>query len=429
MNGTGTGTVSESEQYWKFRGNEEVNKSSISIRGTLNLVRKNVNGDDPRPLILFGRADPSEFPCFPTSPSVIEALANAVLSSNFNSYPTSHGLPPARSALAEYLSNSLPYQLSPNDVFLTIGCTQAIEIIISVLARPGVNILLPRPAYPHYESRAAFGNLEVRHFNLMPEKSWEVDLDAVKALADNNTVAMVIINPNNPCGSVYTYQHLKEIAETARKLGIFLISDEVYAHMAFGTKPFVPMGEFGSIVPVLTLGSLSKRWIVPGWRLGWILTTDPNGILEKHGIVESIKNYLDITPDPPTFIQGALPQILAKTSAEFFSDFLDTMGENASILYEKINEIPCFTCPNKPEGAILAMVKLNLEQLEGISDDVDFCSKVAKEESVLILPGVAVGWKNWLRMSFGMERSSIEDGLARLKSFCERHTSPKRLPH
>lgn len=94
--GTGTGTVSESEQYWKFRGNEEVNKSSISIRGTLNLVRKNVNGDDPRPLILFGRADPSEFPCFPTSPSVVEALANAVLSSNFNSYPTSHGLPPAR---------------------------------------------------------------------------------------------------------------------------------------------------------------------------------------------------------------------------------------------------------------------------------------------------------------------------------------------
>jgi len=112
--------------------------------------------------------------------------------------------------LAEYYSNNLPYQLSPDDVFLTVGCTQAIEVIIAVLARPGANILLPRPSYPQYESRAAFERLEVRNFDLIPEKGWEVDLDSVEALADNNTVAIVIINPNNPCGSVYTYQHLKE---------------------------------------------------------------------------------------------------------------------------------------------------------------------------------------------------------------------------
>jgi tyrosine aminotransferase len=96
-------------------------------------------------------------------------------------------------------------------VYLTVGCTQAIEIVVSVLARPGANILLPRPGYPQYEARAGCSNLEARHFDLLPEKGWEVDLDSVEALADENTVAMVIINPSNPCGNVFTAQHLKKV--------------------------------------------------------------------------------------------------------------------------------------------------------------------------------------------------------------------------
>lgn len=72
-----------------------------------------------------------------------------------------------------------------------------------------------------------------------------------------------------------------QIAETAEKLGILVIADEVYGHLAFGSRPFVPMGVFGSTVPVLTLGSLSKRWIVPGWRLGWFVTSDPSGTFRK----------------------------------------------------------------------------------------------------------------------------------------------------
>lgn len=114
-------------------------------------------------------------------------------------------------AVAEYLSLELPYKLTPDDVFLTLGCTQAIETILTVLARPGANILLPRPGFPFYEARAAHSNLEVRHFDLLPEKDWEVDLASVEALADENTVAMVIINPGNPCGSVFTYQHLQKV--------------------------------------------------------------------------------------------------------------------------------------------------------------------------------------------------------------------------
>lgn len=115
-------------------------------------------------------------------------------------------------AIAEYLSRDLPYKLSSDDVFVTSGCTQAIDVALAMLARPGANILLPRPGFPIYELSAAFRYIEVRHYDLLPNKGWEVDLDAVQALADRNTVAMVIINPGNPCGNVYTDQHLKEVS-------------------------------------------------------------------------------------------------------------------------------------------------------------------------------------------------------------------------
>lgn len=102
--------------------------------------------------------------------------------------------------------------ISHDDIFLTCGGSQAIETVMSVFGQAGVNILLPMPGYPKHEAHAVFHRMEVRHYNLLPERGWEVDLEAVEALADGNTVAIVITNPNNPCGSVYTYEHLAKVS-------------------------------------------------------------------------------------------------------------------------------------------------------------------------------------------------------------------------
>lgn len=89
------------------------------------------------------------------------------------------------------------------------------------MARPGANILLPRPGYPAYEAHSSFVDLEVRHFDLVPEKDWEIDLDGVEALADDNTVAMVVINPGNPSGSVFTSEHLQKVMFLVLKILVF----------------------------------------------------------------------------------------------------------------------------------------------------------------------------------------------------------------
>ncbi|KAI8558554.1 hypothetical protein RHMOL_Rhmol04G0103800 [Rhododendron molle] len=399
--------------------------SLITVRSVLEKIMKNVNESDTRPVVPLGHGDPSAFPCFRTTRAAEEAIVDAVRSAKFNCYAPAVGIEPARRSIAEHLSRDLPYKLSPDDVYLTAGANHAIEVLVTALARPAANILLPRPGYPVYESRASFSQLEVRHFDLLPEKGWEVDLDSVEALANDRTVAMVVINPGNPCGNVLTLEHMKKIAQTARKLGILLIADEVYYHLAFGSNPFVPVGVCGPITPVLTIGSMSKRWIVPGWRLGWIVTNDPTGILQRSGIVEALKSYLNITADPTTFVQGAVTQILNNTTEDFFLKIINTLHKSADICYDGLKEIPCITCPHKAEGSMSTMVKLNLSLLEDISDDMDFCVKLAKEESVVVLPGFVVGLKNWLRVTFSVEPSLLEDGLGRIKAFSLRHAKKK----
>ncbi|CAA0826820.1 Tyrosine aminotransferase [Striga hermonthica] len=400
---------------WGFKNQKE---PSPTIRDVLEILKRNLKNEQ-RPIIHLGHGDPSPYPSFRTTPVVENALCAAVKSSLFNGYAPSAGIPVARRAVAEHLSKDLPYSLSEDDIFLTAGANHAIEVLLTVLARPGANILLPKPGYPFYEANAGFSNLEVRHFDLLPDKGWEIDLEGVEKLADDNTIAMVIINPGNPCGNVFTIEHMQKIAETAERIGVVLIADEIYNHLVYGCNQFVSMG---SIAPVLTLGSISKRWLVPGLRLGWIAVTDPNGVLKKSGLVECIHSYLNVAADPATPIQGALPEILEKTSKDFFLKTNRTLREVVDVCYDKLSEIPALKCLHKPEGAMSTMVKINLSLLEDVEDDMDFALKLASEESVLVLPGSVVGLKNWLRLSFAVELTNLQEGLERIEYFCSRHS-------
>ncbi|KVH95842.1 probable aminotransferase TAT2 [Cynara cardunculus var. scolymus] len=409
---------------WKFRENRNLRTAAtFSIKRVLDDVNRNLDRSDGRPIIPLSHGDPSSFSCFRTTQVAEDAVVDALRSAKFNGYAPKGGALQARRSIAEYLSRNLPYKLSPDDVYVTLGAKQAIEVVLSALSRPGANILLPRPGYPVYEAHAVLNHLEVRHFDLLQEKDWEVDLNGLETLVDDKTVAMVIINPGNPCGNVFTRDHLQKIAETARRMGILVIADEAYAHLTFGSNSYVSMGVFGNLAPVLTLGTLSKRWLVPGWRLGWIARSDPDGIFEEHGVVECIKRSLITNTEAATFIQAAVPQILENTTDDFFVQTINILQEDADMCYKWLKDIPCFTCLQKPQGSLFLMVKLDFSQLQGINDDMDFCSKLAKEESVLLLPGFVLGLKNWIRVTFAIEPSALEEGLARIKAFCMRHAN------
>ncbi|XP_020887575.1 S-alkyl-thiohydroximate lyase SUR1 [Arabidopsis lyrata subsp. lyrata] len=417
-----TQTQNGQSSVWRFGGSDKAAKAStVTLRGVIYMLFDNCSKDVNKTILPLGHGDPSVYPCFRTCIEAEDAVVDVLRSGKGNSYGPGAGILPARRAVADYMNRDLPHKLTPEDIFLTAGCNQGIEIVFESLARPNANILLPRPGFPHYDARAAYSGLEVRKFDLLPEKEWEIDLEGIEAIADENTVAMVVINPNNPCGNVYSHDHLKKVAETARKLGIMVISDEVYDQTIFGDNPFVPMGKFASIVPVLTLAGISKGWVVPGWKIGWIALNDPEGIFETTKVVQSIKQNLDVTPDPATIIQAALPAILEKADKNFFAKKNKILKHNVDLVCDRLKDIPCVVCPKKPESCTYLLTKLELSLMDNIKDDIDFCVKLAREENLVFLPGDALGLKNWMRITIGVEAHMLEDALERLKGFCTRH--------
>ncbi|KMZ72847.1 putative Tyrosine aminotransferase [Zostera marina] len=409
----------------ELQGNSKETPFDKTVRGYIEMLISNIDHSqiDAKPMIPLGHGDPSSFSSFRPSPVLEDAVMKSIRSEKFNGYAHTSGIASARRAVGDYLSRDLPHSLSlsPEDIYITCGCNHAIQILVSVLSFPGANILLPTPGYPHYEVNCDSAGIAVRHYNLLPEKGWEIDLDSVEAEADENTVAIVVINPGNPCGTVFSSHHLLQIAETADKLGILVIADEVYHGLAFGNNPFVSMGVYSPIVPILTLGSLSKKWLVPGYRLGWIAVNDPKGILKKKKFTHNIAKYMSISANPATFIQASVSEIIEKTEEEFFNKTILTLRDCAQLCYTYLQEIDCITCPHKSDGSMFAMVKLNFSRLADISDDTDFCCKLAKEESVIILPGTAVGLSDWLRITFAVDLASLQDGLIKLKNFCRSH--------
>ena len=168
---------------------------------------------------------------------------------------------------------------------MTHGASQALSLALGAVANPGANVLLPKPGFPLYQTLCEYYGLEVRHYELRPERGWEADLRHVAALADARTAAIVVCNPSNPTGAVFSADHLRAMLAVAAAAGAVVIADEVYADIVWGEgASFTPMvrpvssvavtlrmltrrgqAALSEDVPVLSVGALSKRWLVPGW--------------------------------------------------------------------------------------------------------------------------------------------------------------------
>lgn len=257
-------------------------KPSDMSNKTFNPIRTIVEGMKVKPnpnktMISLSIGDPTVFGNLPTDPEVTQAMKEALDSGKYNGYAPSIGYLSSREEVASYY-NCPEAPLEAKDVILTSGCSQAIELCIAVLANPGQNILVPRPGFSLYKTLAESMGIEVKLYNLLPEKSWKIDLKQLESLIDEKTACVIVNNPSNPCGSVFSKSHLQKILAVAARQYVPILADEIYGDMVFSDSKFEPLATLSTNVPILSCGGLAKRWLVPGWRLGWILIHDRRDI-------------------------------------------------------------------------------------------------------------------------------------------------------
>ncbi|KAJ1849464.1 hypothetical protein LPJ70_000460 [Coemansia sp. RSA 2708] len=368
-------------------------------------------------LISLSIGDPTVFGNFKTHPVVVEAVEEAVRSYGFNGYPPSVGVPQAREAVAKKYSHP-DAPLTANDVVMASGCSGAVEMAIGVLCSEGQNILLPRPGFCLYNTVAGSRNIETRLYNLVAEKNWEVDIEHMESLIDSNTAAILINNPSNPCGSNFTKAHLRAILAVCDRHKIPLISDEIYADMVFSGQVFTPTATLTSTVPILTLGGLAKQWLIPGWRIGWILVNDRNNAFAQ--VRQGLFALSTLINGPCAPIQAAIPRIFDDVPESYLPALNKQLEAHARILESELGKAPGIEVIS-PQGAMYVMVKLDLQAFVDIADDADFCHKLKWEENVEILPGECFAYPGTVRLVITPPKDKLHSATARIAAFCRRH--------
>lgn len=401
------------------------NKWNVPIsnfsRLTHNPIRAIVEGlkivpNPDKQLIALSIGDPTTFGNLKPAPQVVEAIRKVVKSGSNNGYGPSTGFPEARQAVAEYVSHQ--GAVTPNDVILCSGCSCALDLCISVLAGAGQNILIPKPGFSIYRTLAEGFGIECRYYDLIPEKNWEVDLVQLESLIDANTAALIVTNPSNPCGSVFSKNHLEAILSIAEKHYLPIIADEIYEHFVFPGQQFHAVSSLSKKVPVLSCGGLTKRFLVPGWRMGWIIIHDRDNVFRE--VRKGLANLSARILGANTLVQGALPDILRNTPQQFYDDLVLTLYRHAEIAYKGIKQIRGLH-PIMPGGAMYMMIAIVIEHFPEYDTDLDFVQALVAEQSVFCLPGQCFEYPNYIRIVLTVPEEMIVEACGRLAEFCAKH--------
>jgi tyrosine/nicotianamine family aminotransferase len=411
--------AASSPRKWNVR----VGKRAAGIENPIRKIMDTLAGkaNPNKDIVSLAQGDPTVFPHLAPSKDMVNAALNVITRGMDNGYQPSQGNTAARSAIAKAFTVPGRPPVDANDIFMTHGCSEALSQCVAALAAEGSNMLLPRPGFPLCEVLCEYHGVEPRFYDLDPEKGWEINIDSIAALADENTCGLVVNNPSNPCGSVYSREHLSDVLAKAEELRLPIIADEVYTGMSFGNT-FVSCAAVTPRVPILSVCALSKRWVVPGWRCGWITVHDTDNILKNAGIQDTLLKICQITLGPAAPIQAAIPEILSGGPAEeeWKSRMLSSLADSAKYCMKRCSTVKGLEVASDPQGAMYIMVKIEPNAFKDLNGSIEFAGALLSEESVVILPGECFAYPGFFRVVFCGNLQSLEEAWDRIEAFCNR---------
>ena len=269
----------------------------------------------PKVPINVSYGDPSLYKDFQPHPKDLEYLREGV--GKYDGYVEFSGIPETKRFLKDFYTSRGNFVLDESDIYITYGSSLAIWLAINVLAEKGNNILVPIPGFALAKGMALPQNIGVKEYMLNPNKKWEIDLEDLEYHIDENTKAIVVINPSNPTGSVFSKEHIENIIKIAEKHQLPIISDEIYEDMVFPGIKFVSFAEVSTNVPILLCSGLTKKQFAPGWRTGWLILNGPKGVFDN--IKKGLDNLMTIFMNSNTISMQNIQKIIEKDN-KFLSD-------------------------------------------------------------------------------------------------------------
>jgi alanine-synthesizing transaminase len=313
---------------------------------------------------------------------VVEAVVRA-LRDNFTGYTHSAGLRDARVAVASY-ATTLGAPTEPEQVLITSGASEAADLVLTALVNDGDEVLLPAPGYPIYPAILNKLGAVARYYRLDQASGWQPATQEIGELITKRTRALVLINPNNPTGSITPDETTMRLLEVAAQHGLLVIADEVYRDLCFA-KPPTPASALAQEleVPVITLESLSKTHLIPGWRVGWMRYTH-----EQHmsDLTQSIGRLASGRLCSPTPTQYAIRPAL-EGDKSFLSDFKRKVRQRRDFVVSSVSRIERLSC-DLPAAAFYVMLKAD-DPLK--RPDEDFVLDLLHQTGVLVVPGSGFG--------------------------------------
>jgi alanine-synthesizing transaminase len=323
--------------------------------------------------------DPVAFD-FPTPPHIRQALIEAVQSGE-NYYSPSEGMPELRQAIAEKEKRVNNVEIRAENVLITSGVSEGIQMGISALVEKGDEILIPGPAYPPYisYSKASYGTPVT--YETLEEENWQPNIDDLRSKITEKTRAIVIINPNNPSGALYRKKVVKQMLDIAGEHDILVMSDEIYDQIRY-VENFASTAQLAKDLPVVGLNGFSKVYLMTGWRLGYIYFYEQNNELQKLKETIEKEERIRICANTPVQIAGIAA---LNGPQDHVKDMVDRLRARRDYAWRRLNEIEGISCA-KPEGAFYVFPRIH-DVGSKWKTDMEFAVELLKETGVLLVHG------------------------------------------
>lgn len=331
-------------------------------------------------------------------------------------YSDSQGIYSARKAVMQYNQKMGISGVEIDDVYIGNGVSELIGMALQGLLNNGDEVLIPSPDYPLWTASTTLSGGVPVHYRCDEQANWFPDLDDIRSKVTDKTKAIVVINPNNPTGAVYSRELLTEIVEFAREHDLVVLADEIYDKIIYDDAQHTCIASLADDLVFLTLNGLSKTYRVAGFRSGWMTISGDKQRASSY--IEALRMLASMRLCANVPAQHAIQSSLG--GYQSISEFITPGGrlyEQREVAYEMINAIPGVSC-TKPAGALYLFPKIDTAAFN-IRDDEKFVLDFLRAEHILMVQGTGFNWPepNHFRIVFLPRVADLKHAIGRLEKF------------